>query len=256
MYGEVISLIKHTFKSLRQRWLLILFAVTASFLAFAFVVLIGEAARFAALFCFRSASDAQIAVLWDRLDFAVAVMSLASKLLISLPITAGFKRIMWLAVCGKRASESDIFWCYSLRRLFKYVLLKALVLIRTFLWSAAFIVPSLFADILVGRYFDGFISISVKCVLLGAGICAALIKLVSYSAVDFIFFEDTDMKPLEIIKKSTALFGLRGRAVDLVLLLYIVFIPIFLLSAAIIPLFVTVPLLTACVALLTVREPV
>ncbi len=227
---------RQAFRSLKNKWTVTLISLMTAVCAFFLVIMIAEAAEYSVLITFENILDEKSAKAFSANLYAIiTVMSYAAALFITVPITVGFKRVIFLAVKGKTPDIYDVFWCYSLRRLIRTVGLKFTVGLKIFLWSALFIVPAFLSQMLLGSFAAELVAVYVKFFLIGVGICVALAKLVSYSAADFNFFENEDMKTREIISKSVSLFGLRSGNFGTTALLYISLVPVLLTCVTVLP---------------------
>lgn len=246
------GVMKKAVSGLTGKWLTVLLSLAATLCAFFLVMVVSEAVEYSAALTLDYVADEKTReAMLSNLYTVITVMSAAATLLVAVPISVGFKRVILLSVRDENPSFADLFWCYSLRRLIRTAGLKFTVAIKLFLWTALFIIPSYLSYHIINGFAAEWIAVYVKYLLIGIGVCVFAVKLVSYSAVDFIFIQNEEMKSREIIKKSTSNFGLHGEAFGKTSLLYLALAPIILTCLLIFPLFYVIPFVFACVAVNT-----
>ncbi len=251
---SVGGIMKKAAVSLKGKWLTVLLSLAATLCAFFLVAVIAEAAEYSASLTLDYVTDEKVKeAMLSNLYTVITVMAAAASLFVSVPIAVGFKRVILLIVRGEEVSVGDLFWCYSLRRLVRTVGLKITVAVKLSLWTALFTVPSYYSYYLINGFAAEWIAVYAKYLLLGIGVCVLAVKLVSYSAADFIFIQNEDMKTREIIKKSVSHFGLNGEGFGKTVLLCFALVPIAATSLLIFPIFYVIPFIAACMAVNTQR---
>ncbi|GEM_PF-6000911 len=246
---SVGSVIKCSWQSLKNKWLIVLISFAVAFCAFSLTAMVAEMAQYVASLSYMYITDEKsVEALNSSLYTLFTVLSYASSLFINMPLFLGFERIVWTVVNGDTPSVSDTFWCYSLHRLIKAVGLKVTIGLRLSLWASVFFIPARLAEYYLPLITANWVAAYVKYLIIGIGVCFVLAKLISYSAADFIFFENETMKTSKIISSSAALLGIRSGNLGETILLMICLVPILLSCAVVLPLVVAVPFYTACVA--------
>ena len=241
--------IKKAVSCLKGKWLTVLLSLSATLCAFFLVTVIAEAAQYSASLTLDFVADEKVReAMLSNLHTVITVMNAAAMLLVSVPVLVGFKRVILLLIRGENASFADLFWCYSKDRIIRTVGLKSTVILKLFLWPALFIIPSYLSYEIINGFAAEWIAVYVKYLLMGIGVCVFAIKLISYSAVDFIFIKNENMKSREIIKKSVSNFGLHSDGFGKTALLYLTLTPVILTCLLVFPLFYVIPFVFACAA--------
>lgn len=243
-----LSLMRNANRRLKNRRLTLLAGLMLSVCSLTFVLFLSAAAQSALLRIYAdSGNEGGIAAFSDKISLLVTAVAAVALLAVFEPLFMGFKRMVWLSMRGNTPCVSDVFWCYSPGRLFRAVLLKWSVWLRLTVWLIVFLLPSM----IFSAFFDSKAAVFVKYLLLGTGICLFLIKLISYGAADYVFFEDEYKKTREIIASSVGLFGVRSGNFGFAALIFVTNAACAVLCSAVPPALAALPIATACSAYLT-----
>ncbi len=244
-----VGMIKKSAKNLlKDYWLRAITALALSLAVSALVSIVAE--------CVLVLTDTDIE---SAVGYAILLAATGFGAFLSAPIMQGFRRIMWLRCEGETPSVGEVLYYFGgFKRLLKYM---ALYLVRALFTFGPLLL--IMAPVLAIAYYGNVDLLSIELtldvtfdyilalccfVLLISGTLLSAFQALRYAISDYIFIGDPDSGILAALRASSRIcLSNKGR----IILVYLSFIPWFLLNATGFAQLYTTPYFTATMARVT-----